>query len=69
MYVSHNPKSKAQLKRDLKSGMEITLFSPGLGLEPIPTNGTVYLKGPHFPKPHKWYGQGTMKDGKLVKVT
>ena len=67
MYVSHNPKSKAQLRRDLKAGMEVTVFPNGLGT--VPHNGTVSLEGPHFPKAHSWYGTGTMKDGLLVKVT
>jgi len=66
MYVSHNPKSKAQLRRDLKAGMEVTVYAPGLGT--VPHNGRVSLEGPHYPKPHRWYGQGTMEGGKLVKV-
>lgn len=65
-YVNPNFKSKAELKRALASGQTVTVFQPGLG--DIPTNGTVYLEGPHYPEPHTWYAQGTMKDGKLVKV-
>lgn len=34
----------------------------------IPDNGTVYLEGPHYPKPHTWYAEGTMKNGKLISV-
>jgi hypothetical protein len=34
----------------------------------VPENGTVYLEGPHYPEPHKWYAQGTMVNGKLTKV-
>jgi hypothetical protein len=30
--------------------------------------GTVYLEGPHFPLPHRWYATGVMKDGVLVSV-
>ena len=66
MYVESNPKSKAALKRSLKEGNEETVFAPGLGT--IPENGIVYLEGPHYPKPHTWYGQGTMKDGMLISV-
>jgi hypothetical protein len=49
-----------------KSPREIEVYEPGLGS--VPTNGTVYLEGPHYPEPHKWYAKGTMKDGRLVKV-
>src|SRR5688572_15999683 len=46
---------------------EVEVFQPGLGT--VPQNGTISLEGPHFPEPHRWYGTGHMKDGKLVKVT
>jgi hypothetical protein len=66
MYVANNPKSKAELKRWLKAGRKPSVFAPGLGT--VPHNGRVYLEGPHYPKPHRWYAEGTMKDGKLVSV-
>lgn len=31
-------------------------------------NGSVFLEGPHYPAPHAWYAQATMKDGKVVSV-
>jgi len=65
-YVSPNFKTKKALKEALTNGQEVSVFNPGLGT--IPINGTVYLEGPHYPQPHKWYAQGIMKDGKLVKV-
>lgn len=65
-YVSPNYKTKKALKEALKAGEEIQVFQPGLGN--IPRDGEVSLEGPHYPKPHTWYGEGTMKDGKLVKV-
>jgi hypothetical protein len=65
-YVTGNPKSKAELKRWLKEGKLLTVYAPGLGEQP--ENGTVYLEGPHYPKPHSWYGVGTVRDGVLVKV-
>ena len=30
--------------------------------------GVVYLEGPHYPKPHRWYAVGKMKNGELVHV-
>lgn len=45
---------------------EVTVFEPGLGT--VPVNGFVSLEGPHYPAPHTWYAEGTMRNGKLVKV-
>ncbi len=67
MYVSPNFKTKKALKEQMKANADsIEVFQPGLGT--VPENGTVYLEGPHYPKPHKWYGVGLMKDGKLILV-
>jgi hypothetical protein len=66
MYVNPNFKTKKALKDAIVDGKNIEVFSPGIG--DVPTNGTVYLEGPHYPEPHKWYAQGEMKDGKLIKV-
>ena len=65
-YVDPDFKNKKALKNALESGMVISFFQPGLGT--VPENGTIALEGPHYPKPHTWYGTGTMRDGKLVKV-
>lgn len=65
-YVTPNFKTKKALKDFLASGKQVNVFQPGLGT--VPQNGTVYLEGPHYPEPHKWYAQGEMKDGILVKV-
>lgn len=65
-YVSPNFKSKAALKRAIAEGEHVSVFQPSLGT--IPHNGIVYLEGPHYPEPHKWYAQGTMENGKLVRV-
>ena len=66
MYVSPNFKSKAEIKRALAAGETITVFSPGPF--PAPTDGKVSLEGPHYPKPHTWYGMGIVKDGKLISI-
>ena len=69
-YTVTDYKTKKQLKEDLKAGKEITVYQPdpmGMGIK-APVNGTVYREGPHYPKPHTWYAQGEMKDGKLVSV-
>jgi hypothetical protein len=65
-YVSPNFATKKALKDALASGQTIEVFQPGLGS--VPTNGRIALEGPHYPKPHKWYAEAMMENGKLVKV-
>lgn len=65
-YVNPNVTTKAELKRRLGSGLVTEVYQPGTGT--IPRDGRVFLEGPHYPQPHTWYAEGTMKDGKLVKV-
>ena len=65
-YVSPNFKTKKAIKDAIKEGKAVDVFQPGLGT--VPTDGIVYLEGPHSPAPHTWYAQGTMKGGKLVKI-
>lgn len=65
-YVSPNCKTKKAVKEALTAGQTIEVFQPGLGT--VPLNGPVALEGPHYPKPHTWYGTGTMKDGRLINI-
>ena len=67
MYVSPNFKTKKALKDALSRGEEVGVFQPGLGT--VPENGRVSIEGPHAPEPHRWYATGTMKDGRLVKIS
>lgn len=66
MYVSPNFPTKKALKTALAAGERVDVYAPGLG--EVPVDGRVSLEGPHYPKPHTWYAQGTMKDGKLIKI-
>jgi len=66
MYTSKNYQTKKALKDDVASGKEVTLFAPGLGSPK--RDGVETVEGPHYPKPHKWYAQVEMKDGRVVKV-
>lgn len=70
MYISPNLSSKAAIKRAIKAGDTLTVFQPNRMAfhPPTPTNGTVTVEGPHYPKPHRWYGQATLKDGKVVAI-
>lgn len=65
-YVSPNFKTKKALKEALAQGQTVEVFQPGLGTVPI--DGRVTLEGPHYPAPHTWYAEGTMRNGRLTKV-
>lgn len=34
----------------------------------FPRDGRVYIEGPHYPEPHRWYAQCEMKDGEIISV-
>lgn len=65
-YVDPNFKTKKELREAITNGKYIDVYQPGLGS--IPLNGKVYIEGPHYPEPHRWYAEGTMKDGKLISI-
>ena len=66
MYTETNFKTKKALKEAVARGDRVTIFAPGLGEPKV--NGTDYVEGPHYPKPHTWYAEVTMQDGVVVKV-
>jgi len=33
-----------------------------------PTDGTAFLEGPHYPKPHTWYAKVQLRNSVVVKV-
>ena len=68
-YVNPNFKTKKALKDALANGQSIEVFQPGPFSHTVASNGTVYLEGPHYPEPHRWYATGKLLNGKLVKVT
>lgn len=35
---------------------------------PDPTEGKVYIEGPHYPRPHSWYAEAWLSGGVIVKV-
>jgi hypothetical protein len=66
MYTDINFKTKKLLKEAVMSGTAVHLFAPGLGSPAL--NGVEYVEGPHYPKPHTWYAQVTMQDGRIIGV-
>ena len=66
-YADTNFRTKKELKEAVKSGKTVRVISAG-GIFPPKSNGTEYLEGPHYPEPHKWYAQVTVKDGVITAV-
>jgi hypothetical protein len=66
MYTETNYKSKKALKEAVAAGKQVHCFSPGPW--PCPENGRITLEGPHYPQPHKWYAEVTLKNGVIVSV-
>lgn len=66
MYTTIDFKTKKAFKKAVADGARITLYAPGLGKPK--TDGIEFVEGPHYPKPHTWYAEVTMKDGVVVKV-
>lgn len=69
-YTDRNFKSKKALKDAVAAGEQVTCYQPNGDLTgtTLPRDGVVYLEGPHYPEPHKWYAQATLCDGVVVKV-
>ena len=68
MYCDVNFKSKKALKDAVAAGKRVGVFQAGPFGNGNYTNGTFPVEGPHYPEPHRWYGQVTVQDGFIVKV-
>ena len=70
MYTQQNFRTKKDLKQALDSGIEVPYYQPG-GMFPTPMypeGGTVYLEGPHYPEPHRWYATAKVKNGIVLSI-
>lgn len=68
MYTTTNYKTKKALKDAVAAGIRVTYYQPGPFGGNEPRNGTIYVEGPHYPEPHKWYATCEVKDGIVVRV-
>lgn len=68
MYTDINFKTKKALKEAVAQGKRITVYQPGPFGGNEPTDGKIYLEGPHYPEPHKWYAEAWLENGFVVKV-
>jgi hypothetical protein len=66
-YTDFDYRSKKAVKDALAAGEEVTVYQPG-PFGPDVRDGNVALEGPHYPKPHSWYGTGVVKDGVLISI-
>jgi hypothetical protein len=67
-YTTKNFKTKKELKEAIANGEEVRCFQPGLGPDLSNFTGTVYLEGPHYPKPHRWYASAQLENGVVRRV-
>ena len=68
MYTSINFKTKKELKEYIKAGKRVSVWDPSPFNNNV-DNGTVYLEGPHYPMPHKWYAKATVLNGAIIKIS
>ena len=68
MYTNTNFKTKKALKEAIANGDKIRFHQPGPFAGNEPTDGVIYLEGPHYPALHRWYGCATVEGGLIVKV-
>ena len=68
MYTERNFKTKKALKQAVQAGERVTYYQPGPFGGNEPRDGTIYVEGPHYPEPHRWYAACEVKDGVIVDV-
>ena len=68
MYTVKNFKTKKALKEAVANGEQVTVYQPGPFGGNEPTEGQIFLEGPHYPEPHRWYAEAWLKNGVVVKV-
>lgn len=68
-YTDKNFKSKKAVKEAIAAGEEVTFYQPGpFGTDMSTYSGTVFLEGPHYPEPHRWYGNAVARNGVLISI-
>lgn len=67
-YVYPNYKSKKAVKEVIKAGEKVTCSENTPQGKVTLFNGTACVEGPHYPEPHRWYGQVEVKDGFVINI-
>lgn len=80
MYTSKNFKTEKELKAAIEAyntispidgqrmGRAVTYWQPGPFGGNEPQGGQLFLEGPHYPQPHKWYAQAVAEGGVIISV-
>ena len=66
-----NYKTKKELREAIAAGKEIGYYQPNVRDHGKPTDRSarvVYLEGPWYPAPHRWYARVAVKNGLVVKI-
>lgn len=67
-YLYPERKSKKEYIDMIKAGERITCHeNTPMGSVPV-MNGQVTFEGPHYPKPHKYYGNAWIRGGVVVWI-
>lgn len=67
-YVDPDYPTKAAFKKAVNEDGENPLTYNPSGMFPTKQEGTDFIEGPHYPKPHRWYAQVEVRAGRVVKV-
>ena len=67
MYSVIDHKTKKSLREAVKNVGGVACYQPGPFGPDVP-DGVHCCEGPHYPKPHAWYAEVTVKDGEIIKV-
>jgi hypothetical protein len=72
MYTDTNFKTKKALRDAVAAGRQVRVYQPndvfGAGDRVQTGEHSVALEGPHYPQPHRWYAQATVRDGVIVRI-
>ena len=72
MYTVMDFKTKRELKEALEKGVTVRVYQPndigGVNERIKEGRHTVYIEGPHYPKPHRWYAEAEIVDGMVYKI-
>lgn len=68
MYFVTNYASKAAARRAIAAGDEVRIKSMSQ-FEEAPLNGSASVEGPHYPKPHTFYGTATVVNGLVTSIS
>lgn len=71
-YTTINFKSKKAVKQAIADAQAagqpgVRAFQPG-PFGPDLADGSHSFEGPHYPRPHSWYGSGVVRDGYLISL-